>query len=292
MTDSLSGIPFELQNLHEGERYIKLDTALFKCSSSAGYGELHPDGEVITVLSKQMGRLVLEHDYSYISKSGTSVRHPEAEAMKLVLKHTSIPVPEVIFAQFSKDHGSIRMTIIPGSPVEALWDKLDDKTKKSVCRQTWDLIIKLREIQQQSDLKGLFQCAADGSPTRDPLIEDLQRPPRPLYTDSELRSRIYERYLHFGGHRYKNQLYDMLPQSYCSVFTHADIAPRNIMVDEKYQITGLLDWEYAGWYPDYWEYAQIMRPACQVGDWQEWMDLTAPQKWDISGINAARRVLF
>ncbi|KAG5298395.1 hypothetical protein I7I48_07834 [Histoplasma ohiense] len=33
---------------------------------------------------------------------------------------------------------------------------------------------------------------------------------------------------------------------------------------------------------DYWEYAQITRPPCQMGDLQTWMNATAPQKWDIS----------
>lgn len=99
--------------------------------------------------------------------------------------------------------------------------------------------------------------------------------------DSELRVRIYERYLHFGGRRFESQLPDMLPRSYSSVFTHADIAPRNIMVDEQNKVTGILDWEYA----------QIMRPAFE-GDWSMWMDRTAPQTWDLNGINAARRVLF
>ncbi|QSS53212.1 hypothetical protein I7I53_00395 [Histoplasma capsulatum var. duboisii H88] len=84
----------------------------------------------------------------------------------------------------------------------------------------------------------------------------------------------------------------MLPHSSSSVFTHVDIAPRNIMVDENYQITGLVDWKYAGWYPDHWEYVQIMRPARQTGYWQSWMDATAPQIWDIRGIAAARRILF
>ena len=53
----------------------------------------------------------------------------------------------------------------------------------------------------------------------------------------------------------------MLPRSSTSVFTHADIAPRNIMVDAQYRITGIIDWEAAGWYPDYWGYANIMGPA-------------------------------
>lgn len=53
----------------------------------------------------------------------------------------------------------------------------------------------------------------------------------------------------------------MLLRSEVSVFSHADIRPYNIMFDEKaLKITGLIDWERAGWYSDYWEYSNIMRP--------------------------------
>lgn len=79
-----------------------------------------------------------------------------------------------------------------------------------------------------------------------------------------------------------DQLSDRLPQSNSSfVFTHADIAPRNMMIDDYNNITGILDWEYV----------QILRPALG-GDWLIRMEKTAPQKWDIGGINAARGVLF
>ncbi|KAM5472338.1 hypothetical protein MauCBS54593_002929 [Microsporum audouinii] len=285
------GVPFSYGNLHVGETYLKLNRKLFKIPPDAKK-EPPLEGDVFRVLSKQGGRLVLEREYSYVSKGGTAVRRFEVEAMKLVAKHTSVPLPEVIYSLIDDHSGEIGMTTIPGTTLESLWDKLDGETKKSICHETWDQIAKLREIPQPPALKPFFQCLADGSPTLDALIEDLDRSGTPLYTDEDVRTRIYRRYLHFGGLRYKNELPDMLPRSSQTVFTHADIAPRNIMVDDNYHITGILDWEYAGWYPDYWEYAQIMRPACRTGDWQKWMDLTAPQKWGISGIAAARRVLF
>lgn len=281
MAASIEGIPFKLRNIHEGESYVNRDGTLFRYSPLTP-GQLPVDGEVITVLCKQMGRVLIMHDYSYASKSGQSVRSVEAEAMRLVSKHSSVPVPEVIYGLFDGGYGNIGMTIIPGSSLEKHWVSLDHKTKRSLCLQTWDLIAKLRQIPQKPELKHLFQCATDGSQTLDLLIENFQQPPRPLETDLQLRSRIYERYIRFGGSRYKDQLFEMLPHSSSSIFTHGDIAPRNIMVDEKYQITGLVDFENSGWYPDYWEYAQIMRPACRTGDWQSWMDDTAPQKWDIS----------
>jgi hypothetical protein len=47
------------------------------------------------------------------------------------------------------------------------------------------------------------------------------------------------------------------------VFTHGDLHPRNIMVArdteaETVTITGLLDWELGGWYPEHWEYVKAL----------------------------------
>jgi thiamine kinase-like enzyme len=228
--------------------------------------------------------------------------------MSLVFRQTDVPVPEVLFTDFSPDEGKttpkeyfkpdyrpsegvIGMTIISGITLEQKWDSLEDEAKESICLQLWDLISKIRTIARSQEVEGPYQCAADGSLSRDPMLEDLQEPARPILSDSDLRARIYERYLYHGGSRYENQLLDMLPHSQRSMFTHGDIAPRNILVDEENNVTGVIDWEYAGWYPEYWEYAQIVRPAFW-GDWSVWMDKTAPQRWDLRGINAARKVLF
>ncbi|KAJ5907438.1 hypothetical protein N7495_000120 [Penicillium taxi] len=140
------------------------------------------------------------------------------------------------------------MTIIPGTPLDRKWDMLDEGAKESICLQLWVLISKIRTISRP---EGPYQCAADGSPSQDPMLVDLQEPARPLLSDSALRSRIYERCIHFGGTLYKDQLLNILPRLEDSVFTHGDIAPRNVMVDEQSNVTGIPDWETAGWYPDY-----------------------------------------
>ena len=289
--DDCRGIPFQWENLRSGERYIRVDKMLFPCPPTVNVLTFPPNKEVITVLGKQMARIVLEHDFSYVSKSGYGVRTSEAEAMKLVFEHTSVPVPEVLVTCFDGDEGNIHMTTVPGTCLERKWDMLDVESKKSLCLQLWDLISKWREIPRPPKIDGIFQCAADGSPSRDPLLEDLNSPPRPLMSDSELRARIYERYLNFRGLHYEHKLPNMLPRSNRSVFTHGDVSSRNIMVNDQNTVTGILDWEYAGWYPDYWEYAQIMKPAFH-GDFQDWMGRTAPQTWNLAGINASRTALF
>ena len=303
-----AGIPYALQNLHVGQYYIRDDKTLIPCPPTVDPLSLPPPREVIKVLSKQMGRLVLQLDVSYVIKEGSGVQPSEAEAMRLVFQHTDVPVPEVLFTEFhhvneipDPQHclkrdlnlldGWIGMAIAPGRPLTEKWDTLDGDAKESICLQLWDLVAKIRTIAPPPKLSELYQCLADGSPSCDPMLENLQWPPRPLLSDADVRARIYERYLRFGGLRYKDQLPRMLPRSERSVLTHADIAPRNVMVDEESRVTGLLDWEWAGWHPDYWEYAQIMRPAFK-GDWSGWMEGTAPQRWDLGGINAARKVLF
>jgi len=36
-------------------------------------------------------------------------------------------------------------------------------------------------------------------------------------------------------------------------FTHGDLNPFNILVREG-KVVGIIDWEFSGWYPRYWEY--------------------------------------
>ena len=54
-----------------------------------------------------------------------------------------------------------------------------------------------------------------------------------------------------------------VPRGHQPTFTHSDIQKKNIFVRKvetngfhNFEIT-LIDWEYAGWYPEYWEYFSV-----------------------------------
>lgn len=245
------------------------------------------------VLSRQGGAEVILMDEDTIYKHGDRVKRSEEVAMRYVKQSIlNFPVPEVQHSAYgNSNNGRIFMDVVPGVVLRSTWDGLDDITKEGLCHETWALITQLRQIPKPQEQSHLFQCLADGSPTHDVLLEDLQNPPRPILNDEALRDRICERYHHFFGRRFTMTPPSMLLKSNLSVFTHGDIAPQNIMIDESNHITGIIDWENAGWYPDYWEYANIMRPRRDI-NWVEWMDRTATRRWDLSGIKAARRVLF
>jgi thiamine kinase-like enzyme len=58
-------------------------------------------------------------------------------------------------------------------------------------------------------------------------------------------------------------------QRYATKFTHGDFAPRNIMVKNDGTITAIVDWDSAGWFPEYWEYTKARFTPYAPDDWIE-----------------------
>ncbi|KAF9234081.1 hypothetical protein BU15DRAFT_53061, partial [Melanogaster broomeanus] len=62
----------------------------------------------------------------------------------------------------------------------------------------------------------------------------------------------------------------LLPDGALVYLTHGDLLPRNILVDGS-RITAIIDWETAGFYPEFWEYCRMddlgwMTPTPGEGD--------------------------
>lgn len=73
---------------------------------------------------------------------------------------------------------------------------------------------------------------------------------------------------------YKGVLRKLLPTSSMIVCTHGDIRPANIMVEQRdgqWAVSGIIDWETAGIYPDYWE-AIKMTNNLWPGETSDWYD--------------------
>lgn len=68
-----------------------------------------------------------------------------------------------------------------------------------------------------------------------------------------------------------------LPEDACITFTHGDLNPCNILVTpppsdgqqakDDVRVVAIIDWEYTGWYPDYWEYCKAMFTVHWEDDW-------------------------
>lgn len=257
-----------------------------------------PDAQGRQIYTR-MGRATIIQDGDVITKQGRGVTRNEEAALLLVKQHTNVNVPDFHSSSYDEDEGTIRMSFLPGEVLEEAWPRItDDETKERICRQTWDLIQAWRHIPKPAEYAGLFQCGVDGTASDDILIEPMDASQaHPLESDEALRARIYERYANECRERSDGkdfQQADELPRSDRAVFTHGDINPRNIMIEggDRPSVSGIFDWQTAGWYPVWWEYANIMRWGGICSDWPEWMNRTAPERYDLKAIYQARKLLF
>jgi hypothetical protein len=258
--------------------------------------EIQDDEEIRPpiIISRQRGSVIKKVGPGAVKKQGRRVTRNEAAAFRLAQQHTDVPIPTLYSANFfvrnGVEDGSLLMDHVKGTTLEKAWDAFDDDTKDRICNQIWEIVSKLQAIPRPPELSHLYQCSADGTPTKDVLLKDLESPPRAILDDDSIRARIYERYLYFAGTLYKDTLPDMLPPADSCVFTHGDLAPRSIVVKDG-QIVAVIDWEDSRLFPDYWGFANMMKPSGDI-NWMHWMDNTKPKPWDISGIEKSRKVLF
>ncbi|KAF9029205.1 hypothetical protein BDP27DRAFT_1306516 [Rhodocollybia butyracea] len=69
-------------------------------------------------------------------------------------------------------------------------------------------------------------------------------------------------------------------------FAHADLLPRNIMVDGM-TITAVIDWATAGFWPGFWEYCRMHNPEWASPGWDRVLGLVFPEERRSEEIKAA-----
>lgn len=60
------------------------------------------------------------------------------------------------------------------------------------------------------------------------------------------------------------------------VFTHGDLAPRNILVDAHGHVTAVLDWELAGWQPEWCETVRAYTFCNDIPGWTAYLSAVFP----------------
>jgi thiamine kinase-like enzyme len=64
---------------------------------------------------------------------------------------------------------------------------------------------------------------------------------------------------------------ELLSDSGHIYFTHGDLTYGNIIISgepDSVRITGIVDWEQSGWYPEYWEYCKLLFAGPYSHEWR------------------------
>ena len=161
------------------------------------------------------------------------------------------------------------MSYIPGSTLQELWPTLSTDSKQIIAEQLKSHFDELRAIPSPSPCYfGSLEthiCVDRRQLTRLNVGEH-----RLISSEKEFNKFIMTDLLHHYPTEYYNMLLSMMRQDHRVVLTHGDLHPRNIMVKDTV-VTGIIDWECAGWYPEYWEYIKGLTSEGPVVDWWRYL---------------------
>ncbi|OQD71391.1 hypothetical protein PENPOL_c001G05003 [Penicillium polonicum] len=230
------------------------------------------EGEVLYTFHRR--KIVRISEYLVVKKADDIPVH-EAPTLRFIAENTTIPVPKVHDVRLENDKVvGIVMDYMPGKPLDEVWDTLSPSQKQSIAEQLRGYISQLR------NLKGNYIGAIDrgtvsmgkwgpiyGGPF-DSEQEFNQWILNDLSSGLSAPLRYYAEHALTDGHEI--------------VFTHSDFSPRNILVDENsvYQVTAILDWEFAGWYPEWWEYFRAYKNFHRGKDWSDYLCYILPPRYD------------
>ena len=153
-----------------------------------------------------------------------------------------------------------------------MWNKLDSDQKVSVRDQLDAILTSIRSLPY-TDGHPLGGVAGEGCKD---IRRHLRQSEKPIKTPAEFENFLFSS-PRPGGLVFVEllrQLSPSLPPPTNIVFTHGDLRPDNITVEMgdhgQCVITGLIDWEYSGFNPEYYEAVRSTNCLAPYGD-DDWV---------------------
>ena len=210
-----------------------------------------------------------------ILKWSDGTRLEEVLAMQ-VARSAGFPVPKVICYGEHPDtpHApvSILMTRVPGRELGQVYETLHDGEKKAVLQELKTYMGVMRSWMDPWG--GNRICSISGTAIRSVRIP--MHIGGPFESEEEFNDFLIKA-AWSGAFRSESEYEEALASArkmrdipHQVVFTHGDLKHHNIMVDNG-KITGFLDWESAGWYPDYWDFTTAFRFARKNFWWYQFV---------------------
>ncbi|KAL9092523.1 MAG: hypothetical protein Q9165_004327 [Trypethelium subeluteriae] len=192
-------------------------------------------------------------------------------------RSAGFPVPKVIAYGEHPDtpHApvSILMTRVPGKPLGEIYKIMTDEERKTVFAELRSILCVMRRWSHPWG--GERICSVTGAGIRSVRV------PNHLIGPCESEAQFNKDLIRVASdHSFPSR--DAFEEKFaCAkkmdtmhhpiVFTHGDLKHHNIMVHNGH-VSGFIDWESAGWYPDYWEFTTALR-FCRKTFW--WYDFVS-----------------
>ncbi|KAI0007108.1 kinase-like domain-containing protein [Xylariaceae sp. FL0662B] len=178
----------------------------------------------------------------------------EFNALKMVRHHTTVPVPrpiDLVSLPSEESTGFLLMTRLPGTPLSSCQEIMSDRDGVEFAIQMQEYISQLRAIPKTVN-PNFAICNTLGEACRDTRLQ--WGDPVGPFVDEAAFSQLLR-----NPDEPSRRGHEIL-------FTHADLNARNILVDritqadgkKTWKVTGIVDWENSGYYPEYWDYTRSL----------------------------------
>ena len=234
------------------------------------------------ILCEQSARKVVGVGPHFVVKYGLQVELEEGLDMIYIKNNTSVSVPKVyaLFKDVESNKKYIIMQRINGDRLDSIWPALDRIQKQAIALQIKTSIDELRKLRSPGGY-----CSLGCKGLRDYFFytgygEESLGIEGPFKTEMDLNDALIKKYLASGDlpvgkADYYRRAFPEVLSGHPPTFTHGDMQRKNILVDKETGTITIVDWEFAGWYPSYWEYARaILGCGLFEDDWSEWVDFS------------------
>ena len=223
----------------------------------------------------------------------------EAESMMFIRQSTSVPIPAVYAVYRSTENGLlyIVMEYIRGGNLLSLWPGLSPIQKSTICQRLKEYLAEIRRLPSPGYFGGLGRTAmpegifwtGEGDDA-DPIVNGPFETEEALNNALAEKAKIIDSFNNHGTFRsdfYRRHLKKAL-QNHHSVFAHGDFQRKNIIIrpremsaisassgevipEANFDVI-LIDWEKAGWYPNYWEFCAASWSFRFDDDWPDHLE--------------------
>ena len=190
----------------------------------------------------------------------------EFKALELVQSQTSIPVPYPINLLLSRTESFLVTSRIEGGLAGLALDECSNEEIHQMAQDLRSWIAQLHAIKRARDSNYAITNAT-GGPCLDYRIDGC--PVGPFRSEKEFSESLQIGALPGLMHR----------TGYKIVFTHADLNMRNILVKDG-RISGIVDWENAGWFPEFWEYTKCRFGVKHSQRWLKMIETVFENKYE------------
>lgn len=198
-----------------------------------------------------------------VRKFGRRIRMDEDRDLQFAHSlHLPVPAVHEVSASDGKTH--ILMDFVDGECLEDAWKSMDEEQKRSITMQLRHILTSMRQVPWDQGKIG-----AIGGQVRDSR-KYTDRLGGPFNTEAEFNDFVLD-FIPTTPPLIRNAIKDVYNFTKSRiVFTHGDLMPRNIVKEGCIQ--ALLDWEFAGWYPEYWEYVKFFEGFAACPGWYQYVE--------------------